>query len=119
MTAKEIRRNLETIDKTLENFVQTVMAAPARAADLQPRLTELAGIMKNMHEQHASLKHDPQVVCLIRNIQARLARLQLLLDSAVTFYCGAISAAISQTGAYTANGELPYRENSGYLHLQA
>jgi hypothetical protein len=119
MRAKEIRRDLEAMDRNLENLIERLTLAPSHAHELQPKLAQLAVLMGEMREHRSSLTQNPQLFSLIRNIQARLARLQMLLDSAVTFYCGAISAAISQTGAYTPSGEVSHPGNSGYLHVQA
>jgi hypothetical protein len=119
MTVKEIRRDLEAMDKNLEGLIERLTAAPSRIYELQPRLVELAAIMGKIREHRSSLNQNPSFISLIRDIQARLARLQLLLDSAVNFYCGAISAAISQSGAYLPNGEVSHWGNSGYLQVQA
>lgn len=119
MTAAEAQIHLETVAKSLETAIARFVKRPSGVSQLQNELREPAQTMKSVYRNAASLHHAPGLVSALGSIRAHIAQVQLLLDTAATFYCGTISAAVSQSGAYTPDGDTPLRAEHGYLNLKA
>ncbi len=119
MTSEEARRNLEMVDQRLRTAAEQLIAMPSRTGQLSLELKDLAETIKRVYDHHASFGRTEALVSPLKSIQERLARVQLLLDSGVTFYCGAISTALRQRGAYTADGGTPRAADQGYFRVEA
>lgn len=118
MTAEEARRHLEIVDEGLRNAADQLVATPSRTGDLTVQLELLAGIVREVYANHSSLPQDNSLLDLVRRIQSRASRVQLLLDNAMNFYCGAMSAVIPHSCAYTPSGEVTRQVNGGYLEIR-
>ncbi len=119
MTGEEVQRQLETVDRDLEQAVDRLIRTPSRIAEVQEELTKSTRILKAIHRSRPFLKSSEALLSALRVIQSRAERLHFLLEGAVTFYCGAISNARLETGAYTPNGEPPAGLTCGYLRFEA
>ncbi len=120
MTTETARQHLEAADRGLNTAVGLLIAKPSNAAQLQAQLEAVADSIKKAYENRSAFKRTPSMSPLVQSIRARVARVQLLLDTAASFYCGTMSSATSNSYCpYTPNGELSRRTESGYLQFEA
>lgn len=119
MTTAEAQRQLEEANRNLDTAIECLVETPWRAREVHDELKELAAALKNVYEKRGHFRFGPPLVPVVRNIQSRMRQVQTLLDSAVTFYCGAISATLTQGGAYTADGQVARANDRGCLKFEA
>lgn len=119
MTSETARQHLEAADQDLNTALDQLVAMQPGIAQLPARLQEIAERLKQVSAGRSSFQHSASMQASLGTIQACAARVQLLLDAAANFYCGSLSTAVSHSGAYTSEGELARRIDSGYLKLEA
>lgn len=120
MNGAQAQQKLEEVEQGLTRAVDTLVTTPSRVTGICRELEQLTRVMKNVYQQRATIGPNASLIPPLRRIQARLRSAQLLLDTAATFYCGAISSALAQSGAYTHEGEvLRTAHHRGYLKVEA
>lgn len=120
MTTEKARQHLEAADQRLNTAVHLLITKPSSVGELQVELQAAAQSVNKAYESRSSFARTPSMASLVQSIRARVARVQLLLDAAATFYCGTIATAMSHSFCpYTAEGELSRRTESGYFQLEA
>ena len=119
MTSEQARKHLEAAEKNLRTAVDQLIIQPSKAARLEASLKTIAETIQKVSSERSSFAQSPSIAQLLSRIRAHVARMQLLLDTAATFYCGAMADALSNTGAYTSDGQLPRHIQSGCLKLEA
>ncbi len=118
MTSGEAQEHLEAVSRGLENAAGRLVETPSRVQEFNGELEELARLLESVYESRSCFRPNGSLAAALRNIQTRVGRVQVLLERAVTFYCGAISGAAVQSGAYTAHGEMRRAPNRGYLKVE-
>lgn len=119
MTTEEARKHLEAAEKGLRTAVDQLIIQPSKAARLEAGLKTVAETIEKVSSERSSFAQSEPIAQLLRRIRAHIGRMQLLLDTAATFYCGAMADALSHSGAYTADGRLPRHVHGGCLKLEA
>ena len=120
MTTETARQHLQAADRDLNAAVELLVTKPSNAGQLQAQLQAAADSLKKVYENRSSFKRTPSMAPLVQSIRARVARVQLLLDAAATFYCGTMSAAMSHSYCpYTPTGELSRRTEGNCFKVEA
>jgi hypothetical protein len=118
MTTEEARQNLEKADQRLSSAIEGLVSTRSSARQVCSSLQQAAESLQLVRKELQVCPPAGSLKPLIRSIKARGARVQLLLDSAAAFYCGAITAAAPGTCVYTPDGEMPRRADRGHLSFE-
>jgi|SRR5581483_2226234 len=118
MTSAEAQRQLEDANRNLDTAVECLVETPWRARQVHDELEKVAAAINSVYEQRGHFRLSSSLIPVLRNVQNRMRQVQLLLDSAVTFYCGAVSGALAQSGAYTADGQVARANDRGCLKFE-
>jgi hypothetical protein len=119
MTSAEAQRQFEKVNRNLDTTVECLVKTPWRVREVHQELGATAAALKSLYEQRGAIRSRASVIPALRKIQARVGQVQVLLDAAVTFYCGAISGTLAQSGAYRADGQVATAPHGGCLKFEA
>ncbi len=120
MTTEKARQHLEAADQRLNTAVHLLITKPSNVEQLQVELQAAAQSVTKAYESRSLCKRSSSITPLIQSIRGRVARVQLLLDAAATFYCGSMAAAMSHSFCpYTPDGELSRRADRGCFQVEA
>jgi len=119
MNTEQARGQLEAAEERLLSAVNRLVAMGPGVGHVRADLQDAAEAIKKVYMDGGSREQAESLIPLVGKIRARVMRAQLLLDSAASLYCGAMTAAVSQPGAYTPEGEMQRGVSRGYLEIEA
>ena len=112
--AARTEADLKRVNQQLDSAIAGLLQASSPTA-CQGLLQAAANLLVKIP---ASATNAAQI-SLLRGVQSRAQRLQLLLDSAMAFYRGWISAAASHSADYTAEGAWDTARERSVLRFEA
>ena len=115
MKAEEVRQQLLKAQTILEQAVEQLVKAPADLC--YAALDDVAKRLKAAVKDAQSVGGDQESRELLKKLQERCARIQLLLDSAVMFYCGSLWSSRSMI-SYTPDGRADGIGLAGHLNVK-
>ena len=108
---------LEQADQNLAVAIEQLVAEPL---NIGGSLQTLKSVAEDLERAKKSLMAGDQAVReLVKKLEIKTARAQLLLDAAANLYCGSISVAMRVAPSYRPDGEMQPGTQRGCLQMDA
>ena len=119
MTQERVHQHLETANEILSQMVDELIQAGDGVHRCPLLLKQVRQELEVVSSHMTVQVEDERGQRILGQIRSRMARVQVLLDSATLLYCGSLYAAPLRTGFYTADGGADSITAQGRLRIEA
>jgi hypothetical protein len=119
MTIKDAQCELAEVGAILEQAIEQLSQRPTAFDQWTRTLASAAAKLQRTRDLCAESAVSQAIRPLVRCLDTRAKQVQVLLDSAASFYCGCVAVRASQGGGYTPSGTLEPLTGGGRMQLEA
>jgi hypothetical protein len=119
MLPRSIERELERAEAGLEAVIGQLVEMRLDSTEWLQALTSIAGALQVLRAACPKDARNSAVISRLRGIQARVSRVQQLLEAAAAFYCGCLVLGRTENVCYAPGGEMVSFSSGGRMQLEA